>query len=139
MNKLLFATVLLVVSACSHHNSNASLYQQLGEQEGIEAIVEAFINQIGNDERIFAYFTDTHVSRFRDKLILHFCDISDGPCVYDGDNMVDIHTGMNITEGDFNHTVDLLIAAMNEVGVSHRVQNRLLARLAPLRDEMIYI
>ena len=51
--------------------------------------------------------------------------------------MVAIHTGMHITEKDFNHVVDLLINAMNEQDVSHSLQNDILSRMAPLRDEII--
>tara|TARA_R110000772_G_scaffold192602_4_gene303574 strand:- start:419 stop:580 length:162 start_codon:yes stop_codon:yes gene_type:complete len=53
--------------------------------------------------------------------------------------MIDIHTGMNITENDFNHLVDLLINAMELQGIPHRIQNQLLARLAPLRSNIIYM
>jgi hemoglobin len=53
--------------------------------------------------------------------------------------MVDIHTGMNINESDFNHLVDLLINAMEAEGIPHRIQNQLLARLAPLRENIIYL
>ena len=51
--------------------------------------------------------------------------------------MVQIHTGMAISESDFNRVVDLLINAMNEVGIAHSVQNQVLARLAPMRSEVI--
>ena len=65
------------------------------------------------------------------------CMLVEGPCTYDGDSMVAIHTGMHITEKDFNHVVDLLINAMNEQDVSHSLQNDILSRMAPLRDEII--
>ena len=53
--------------------------------------------------------------------------------------MVAIHTGMNITEADFNRVVDLLINAMNEQKISHTLQNKILAKMAPLRHEIIRI
>ncbi len=46
---------------------------------------------------------------------------------------------MNINEKDFNHMVDLLINAMDTEGIPHRIQNQLIARLAPLRKEIIYL
>ncbi|EGL55694.1 hypothetical Protein MAMP_02688 [Methylophaga aminisulfidivorans MP] len=52
--------------------------------------------------------------------------------------MQQIHDGMDINERDFNHLVDLLIDAMNETGISHPIQNQLLARLVPLRKQIIY-
>ncbi|MFC6806650.1 group 1 truncated hemoglobin [Methylophaga thalassica] len=70
--------------------------------------------------------------------MLYLCATSDGPCQYNGDSMQQIHDGMDINERDFNHLVDLLIDAMNETGISHPIQNQLLARLVPLRKQIIY-
>ena len=53
--------------------------------------------------------------------------------------MVAIHTGRNINEKDFNHVVDLLINAMDEQNIPHTVQNEILAKMAPLRGEIIKI
>ncbi|WP_446727623.1 group I truncated hemoglobin [Pseudoalteromonas sp. S16_S37] len=127
----------VTLSACQ--STPNSFYQQVGEQAGLERLVDAFIKQIGQDEVIFPYFKQTNVSHFRTGFITHMCDVLDGPCKYEGDSMAQIHTGMKINEHDFNHTVDLLIAAMTDVGLSHRLQNKILARLAPLRAQIIKI
>ncbi|NOU52682.1 group 1 truncated hemoglobin [Pseudoalteromonas sp. JBTF-M23] len=129
--------MMVALSACQ--STPTTLYQQVGEQAGLERLVDAFIKQIGQDEVVFPYFKQTNVSHFRAGFITHMCDVLDGPCTYEGDNMVQIHTGMKINEHDFNHTVDLLIAAMNEVRLSHSLQNKILARLAPLRAQIIKI
>ena len=88
-----------------------TLYYQIGGNAGIEKLIDSFINQIGNDEQVFHYFEHTNIAHFRQGFILHMCMLTDGPCKYSyaGDSMVDIHTGMNITEKDFNHVVDLLV------------------------------
>lgn len=134
----LLIVVGLLVSGCAT-TSQKTLYEQLGGEAGINNIVENLVQEIGQDQQIFHYFAEARVSRFKENLIEHFCTISDGPCNYTGDNMVDIHTGMNINEKDFNHLVDLLINAMDTEGIPHRIQNQLIARLAPLRKEIIYL
>ncbi len=134
----LLIVVGLLVSGCAT-TSQKTLYEQLGGEAGINNIVENLVQEIGQDQQVFHYFAEARVSRFKENLIEHFCAISDGPCSYTGDNMVDIHTGMNINEKDFNHLVDLLINAMDTEGIPHRIQNQLIARLAPLRKEIIYL
>lgn len=134
----LLIVVGLLVSGCAT-TSQKTLYEQLGGEAGINNIVENLVQEIGRDQQVFHYFAEARVSRFKENLIEHFCAISDGPCNYTGDNMVDIHTGMNINEKDFNHLVDLLINAMDTEGIPHRIQNQLIARLAPLRKEIIYL
>lgn len=134
----IFMACCLLFTACVS-TSETTLYNKLGGEQGVNNIVDNLIQEIGQDEQIFHYFAEARVSRFRKNLIEHFCAISDGPCHYTGDNMVDIHTGMNINESDFNHLVDLLINAMEAEGIPHRIQNQLLARLAPLRENIIYL
>jgi hemoglobin len=131
--------LLLLVGCATTPSPQTTLYDKLGGEAGVNGIVSGFIKQIGQDKQIFHYFADANISRFRTHLTTHFCAIADGPCKYAGDSMTDIHTGMKITEKDFNHLVDLLINAMNLQGIPHRIQNQLLARLAPLRASIIYI
>ncbi|HET8807839.1 MAG TPA: group 1 truncated hemoglobin [Methylophaga sp.] len=135
--RLLILSAFMLLSACASQ-PKTTLYEDLGGAPGIEAIVENFIKGIASDPEIFPYFADSHVSRFREKITEHFCHISDGPCQYTGDNMVDIHVGMDITESHFNRTVDLLYVAMEQENIPHPTQNRLIARLAPLRKQIIY-
>ncbi|WKD25142.1 group 1 truncated hemoglobin [Pseudoalteromonas sp. KG3] len=138
---LKFITIIIftmLLSACSNM-ANLTLYQQLDGKAGLERLVDSFINQIGNDEQIIHYFEHANISHFREGFINHLCVLTNGPCEYTRDSMVEIHTGMNITEADFNHVVDLLINAMNEQNIAHSVQNKILAKMAPLRSEIIKI
>ncbi|WP_440054974.1 group I truncated hemoglobin [Pseudoalteromonas sp. T1lg65] len=139
MRLYLLGFMTLLITGCALPSKDQTLYQQIGEQAGLERLVDAFINQIGNDDKVFHYFKHTNITHFRNGFISHMCDVLDGPCEYQGDNMVQIHTGMNINEHDFNHVVDLLIKAMNEADIEHPVQNKILARLAPMRGEIIKI
>lgn len=137
---ILFITIIgLSVASCSSQQAKEAdnLYQALGEQAGISQLVDQFIVEVVKDKQIFPYFAKSSVSHFRKGFINHMCAISQGPCEYKGDSMIDIHTGMHITEGDFNRVVELLIRAMEHNGISYPVQNRLLARLAPMRSEVI--
>ncbi|MEJ6495661.1 group 1 truncated hemoglobin [Pseudoalteromonas lipolytica] len=139
MIKTLFTFVFTVMLVGCVSSNNGTLYQQLNGKQGVEKLVESFINQIGHDERILAYFKQSNVAHFRQGFITHLCSVTDGPCEYKGDNMVDIHTGMNIPEKDFNRVVELLINAMDEQQIPQTVQNKILSRLAPLRPEIIDI
>lgn len=68
-------------------------------------------------------FEHADISHFREGFVSHLCALTDEPCKYKGYNMVDIHTGMCISERDFSHVVDLFIAAMDEQNVNHSLQN----------------
>lgn len=115
-----------------------SLYLALGGKPGIGRIVEGLLINIADDERIVGHFIDADIDRLYAKLVEQICVESGGPCEYTGDSMEDSHAGMDITEGDFNALVEDLIVAMNAEGVAVPAQNRLLQRLAPMRESIIY-
>jgi hemoglobin len=118
--------------------ATTNLYQQLGELPGITRIVEEMLINIAEDQRIVHYFVDSDIDRLNEKLIEQLCVESGGPCTYTGDSMADSHAGMGVTEGDFNALVENLLMAMEAQGVPTAAQNRLIARLAPMRGDIIY-
>lgn len=138
--RLAVLTLSLSLSACASTAPVAddSLYQALGGQSGIERIVEGLLINIADNPQIVGHFAETDIDRLNQKLIEQFCVESGGPCEYTGDSMRDSHTGMNLTEADFNALVEDLIDAMQDLDVPVTAQNRLLARLAPMRSEIIY-
>ena len=126
----------LFLSACT--STYLSTYQQLGGQPKIEEIVDNFITEIKFDPILYEFFKDSNINRFREKVSEHICLLTGGPCEYTGDNMEQVHTGMNISESEFNHTVNLFIVAMTKADVPYIIQNKILSVIIPTRNEMIY-
>lgn len=129
-------TITGFVGGCA--TQHQTLYQEIGGAEKVNQIVENFVIEIEKDPVILAYFEGSDIDRFIEKLSEQICALSGGGCVYSGDTMEHVHTGMNITEGDFNRTVDLLINAMDAANIPHTTQNKLLNVLAPTRKDMVY-
>lgn len=141
---MLLIPILILCCSCSsssllERDSNATLFNRIGGQPVLENMVDSLVKNIGQDDVIFHFFADSNVTRFKENLYIHLCAVTDGPCTYEGDSMVDIHTGMNIREGDFNHLVELMIKAMDSSEIAYPLQNELLSRLVPLRQEVIKI
>lgn len=130
-------TLAALLGACSGMQDTENLYSALGGEVGVEEIADNFIMEIANDDRIIAYFEDTNVDRFRQFFIEHLCMLTDGPCEYTGDTLVDTHVGMNVTAAAFNAIVEDLMEAMNKANIAIGTQNRLLARMAQLREQII--
>ncbi|MCC2617589.1 group 1 truncated hemoglobin [Aestuariibacter halophilus] len=136
MKQLVGVLLAVLISACA--SNQASVYQQLGGEAKVAEIVDNFILEIGMDPIMLCYFEDSNIDRFRDKMQEHLCMLTGGGCTYTGDTMEQVHGGMKITEAHFNHGVDLFIRAMDKAGVPHRLQNQVLAQMAPTREDMIY-
>lgn len=134
----LLLLVLLILAACAQQApKDDSLYRELGEQAGITRIVEGMLLNIAGDPRIVRHFENIDIVRLRDKLVEQICVEAGGPCTYTGDSMEESHKGQNLTPSDFNALVENLQDAMSTQGVPMPAQNRLLARLAPMRAQVI--
>ena len=136
--RLIAVALALTLAACAQQPpKDDSLYRALGEQAGITRIVEGMLLNIARDERIVRHFEKIDIVRLRDKLVEQFCVEAGGPCTYTGDSMEESHKGQRLTPSDFNALVENLQDAMDAEGVPVPAQNRLLARLAPMRAQVI--
>ena len=135
-NLLLVFITCLFLNACA--STNSTIYQQLGGQPKVAEIVDNFITEIEFDPVIFEFFKDSNIERFREKLNEHVCKLTGGPCEYTGDDMEQVHAGMNISESAFNHSVDLFVNAMTKADIPHSIQNKVLATMIHTRDQMTY-
>ncbi len=138
MRLLISLLLALTLVACAQQPPrDDSLYRDLGEKEGITRIVEGMLLNIAADPRIVKHFENVDIDRLRDKLVEQFCVEAGGPCTYTGDSMEESHKGQNLTRSDFNALVEDLQDAMEAQGIPQPAQNRLLARLAPMRGQVI--
>lgn len=115
----------------------AALYDDLGGEAGIGGIVEHVVPRWLADPRVGPTFADTNMTRFRRLLAEQLCQVSDGPCHYSGRDMAAAHRGLDLHQVQFNALTEDLQDAMNELGVPYHVQNRLVARLAPMQRDVV--
>jgi hemoglobin len=119
-----------------------SLYARLGGIDAITAVTNQFITNVVNDNRINGDFaatvsSESRATLFTNNLIDQICQGSGGPCIYKGKTMLEAHTGMNITDAEFNALVEDLVAALNQFQVPAKEQNDLLAILGPMRSDIV--
>lgn len=127
----------LLLAACAT-SREPRLYDALGGDAGIEKLVDALVAEVHADARIGFLFAETDDAYFKARLREQLCAISDGGCDYTGLDMVEAHSGMDLSEAQFNDFVDASRRAMTRAGFAIGVQNRLLARLAPMRGDVIH-
>lgn len=112
-------------------------YRGLGGQQGVRKIVATLIPLIQADPRIKESFADTDMKNLAMRLEEQFCALAGGPCVYKGENMVDTHRGLKVTNAQFNALAEDLQIAMERNGVPSHVQNKLVAKLAPMQRTIV--
>lgn len=127
------------LAACATHSTQQqSLYDALGQYEGINNITHQLILNIAKDERVKHRYKGANMQRFKKGMSDYVCVVVGGPCEYTGDTMKMVHAGHNYTNTEFNAIVDDLILAMEQLDIPVTTQNRLLAKLAPTYKDVVY-
>lgn len=117
-----------------------SLYKRLGGRDGIALVVGDFVAGVAADPRTAGRFrglpgpkVEQLKSHFADQL----CEASGGPCSYVGRDMKTVHTGMKITESEWNAAVDVLIKAMDKHKVGMKEQQEVIGLLIPMKPDIV--
>lgn len=106
-------------------------------REGIARISNRTIDLALADPQLGPIFQPFDMVRLRRTLNEHFCYILGGGCAYTGRDMATSHADMGVQTRDFNLLVRHLRTAMSEESVPFAMQNRFLARLAPMHEDVV--
>jgi hemoglobin len=117
----------------------AGLYQAVGEQAGIRALMDDFVGRLKADPRLAEAFKEANASNLAQQLSDQVCQLAGGPCVYKGPNMKEAHANMDVTRTDFNALVEVLQLSMDARGIPFTRQNQLLALLAPMHRDVVNV
>jgi hemoglobin len=148
ISKNVFAWAMIValgfITGCSKDEepAAATLYTRLGGISAISAVTDKFLTNVASDNVINSRFSaaasnPSRLQLLRNNLIDQICAGSGGPCQYKGKTMLEVHTGMNITEAEFNALVGDLVAALNTFNVPEKEKNDLLAILGPMKTDIV--
>lgn len=137
MKRLLTAVACALALAAPVQAADDATFHGLGGKPGIKNIVATLVPLVLADPRIKESFTDIDMKNLALRLEEQFCELSGGPCRYQGKDMTEIHDGLNITVAQFNALAEDLQLAMERNGVAPRFQNKLLARLAPMQRTIV--
>jgi hemoglobin len=105
--------------------------------EGVARIVDGFVGRNVVDPRIMDQFAATDQVRFKRTLREQFCYILGGGCAYSGRDMASSHKDLGSQPADMAAIVENLQAAMRDEGVAFAAQNRFLAKLAPMKPDVV--
>jgi len=118
---------------------SATLYQRLGGYDALAAVTDDFIGRLIGDPqltRFFAGFSNDSKVRIRQHIVDFLCAATGGPCKYTGRDMKTSHTGLNITENDWNITVKHLTATLDKFKVPDKEKNEVLQAIAAQKGDI---
>ena len=114
-----------------------TLFESIGGEAKLRAAMHEFVLIIESDDRINFTFANTDLKKFEQLLYEQFCNLAQGGCKYTGRDMYTAHAKLNINNAEFNALTEDLYEAFDRVHVPYRLQNRMVAMLAPMQHDVV--
>jgi hemoglobin len=118
----------------------ASLYQRLGGYDALAAVTDDFLGRLATDPQLGRFFvghsTDS-VVRIRQHVIDFLCVATGGPCKYIGRDMKTAHTGLKITDADWDASVKALVATLDKFKVPEKEKTEVLTAISGLKGDIV--
>lgn len=134
---LTMTLLAISLSGCANATRSTTLYDRLGGENNIHAVVENLLYRVADDPDMVVFFTNTNIDLFAASLASQLCEVSDGPCRYDGPPMDRAHQHMGLSNVHFNRLVEYLDAALQDENIPLGARNELLGRLAPMYADIM--
>ena len=117
--------------------ASQSLFERLGGQEGIEAVVDALLVNIGADSRIKHYFNNLNQVRFKTNNVAFLCEKTGGPCSYTGGEIKKVHKSLQVTSEDFDAMMEDVGKTLDEKGVAEADKKELMDIMASSKADIV--
>ena len=117
-----------------------SLYKRLGGYDALAAVTDDFLGRLATDpqtKRFFVGFSTDSQKRIRNHVIDFLCNATGGPCAYTGRDMKTAHTGLHITEDDWQSSVKALVATLDKFKVPDKEKNEVLSAISSLKGDIV--
>ena len=117
-----------------------SPYERLGGYDAIAAVTDDFVASLATDKdfsRFFVGFSTDSKMRIRQNIVDLFCQVTGGPCYYEGRSMKTSHAGLGITKAEWDRSVTLFVATLNKLKVPAQEQKDLAALVLPLEKDIV--
>lgn len=140
--RVAFCAALVVVStmAPAFAQDKPTLYKRLGGYDALAAVTDDFLGRLAPDPKLGRFFvghsTDS-ITRIRGHVIDFLCVATKGPCTYSGRDMKTSHTGLKITEEDWDISVNALTATLDKFKVPAAEKGEVLTAVSGLKTDIV--
>ncbi|HTE55439.1 MAG TPA: hypothetical protein VK698_31510 [Kofleriaceae bacterium] len=115
----------------------ASLYDRLGGQPAVKAVVGEFVARLAADPRVKFRFANSDVPALTADLVDFVCAAAGGPCKYKGREMDVLHASMQVTEEEWDATVEALVGALDEFKVGMAEKHEVLGAIGSTKQDIV--
>jgi hemoglobin len=113
-----------------------TIYEQIGGQEALIAVVDDFYVRVLADDRLSGFFAGSNMSRLKGKQVEFFAGALGGPQHYSGLSMRKAHRGRGIGMSHFMLVAEHLTAALTGAGVPNETVEQIIGVITPLAEDI---
>lgn len=114
-----------------------TVYQEIGGEEAVEAVVDDFYDRVLADDRLAEYFEGMDMDELRAHQVQFISAVTGGPVEYDGQDMREAHAHLDIDERDFDAVAEYLEDALRENGVDDGNVEAITSEVAALKAPVL--
>ncbi len=122
----------------------ATLYERLGGDGGIAALVDEIVEAHMRNPQIKARFTPyrddpVHLEVVKGHLREFLTSGSGGPGDYDDKSMREAHRGLNISEAEYMAAIDYILAVLDRHEIDPQTRQEMLGIAYSLKDDIMHV
>ena len=117
-----------------------SLYKRLGGYDALAAVTDDLVGRLASDQQLGKFFvghSQDSLRRIRQLIVDQLCAATGGPCVYIGRDMKTTHSGLNVTEKDWEATTRHLVATLDKFKVPAKEKDEVVAAISNLKKDIV--
>lgn len=117
--------------------SGETLYERLGEREGIRAVVDDFYDRLLADEDLGPFFEGSDLEMLRRTQTDFLCEAAGGPETYDAAPMREAHLHVPFDPGHIERAVELLSESLDAFDVPEEDADAVVGAVAQYEADLL--
>ncbi len=117
--------------------TEATLYDRLGEREGIRAVVDDFYDRLAADDDLGPFFETADMELLRKTQTDFLCEAAGGPETYDATPVREAHLDVPFTPEDIQRAVTLLYESLDAFDVPDEDADTVVQAVAAYEEELL--
>ncbi|NHN48883.1 group 1 truncated hemoglobin [Halostella sp. JP-L12] len=117
--------------------SDETLYDRIGGEDAVAAVVDEFYERVLDDDRLAGYFDDAEMADLREHQTKFLSAVTGGPVEYTGESMREAHAHLDLTEEDFARVAEHLEDSLRAFDVPDEGVDEVLGAVADLKTDIL--
>lgn len=117
--------------------AEVSIYDAIGGEPALVAVVDDFYTRVLADPQLAGFFAGANMPKLKGRQVEFFAAALGGPDVYEGGSMRRVHQGRGISQADFDKVAVHLTTSLAAGGVPEETIGQIATAITPLADDIV--